>query len=116
MLAGSLDQPHSLSTRADVIAEAYEANVIAADARYRGRQLSLGGKIKEINVNEDVGVPYVILDGGNSKLDIKCVFSAGAGAQRIATQKVGLIVVISGTLAGKQKEYGSYVMMQDCRM
>ncbi len=112
---GSMDGAHGQSIRADALSEQYEKNPIAADARYRGKRLSVGGKVSKLGVDEDVGIPYVILAGADLTSGIKCVFPREAMA-KLAVHKPGSLVAISGVVDGKRREFSSQIILQDCRM
>jgi hypothetical protein len=113
--AGSMDGAHGQSIRADALYEQYEANPIAADAKYRGKRLSVGGKVGRLGVDSDVGIPYVILVGSNLSTGIKCVFPRDAMA-KLSTLKPGSMVAISGVVEGKRHEFSDQITLQDCRM
>ena len=113
--AGPMDAPHGQSIRGDALYEAYRDNPIAADARYGGKRLSVGGKVGRLGVDNDVGIPYVILVGSEVTMGIKCVFPRDAMA-KLSTLKPGSLVAISGVVHGKRNEFSDQIILHDCRM
>src|SRR5437763_788257 len=73
--AGSMDSAYGLSVRAVDLAKAYQENAVAAQAKYAGARLSVGGIITKIGIDND-GDPYIILEG-----PVHCRFSEAFNAK-----------------------------------
>ena len=76
-----------------VLSVAYEDNPIAADAQFRGKRVSVVGRIDHIG-REILGSPYIVLEN-----DVQCGFSKADEAS-VATLKKGQKVMITGTVKG----------------
>ena len=111
--ATTLDQPSGQAMRAAAFLDEYAKNEIAADAKFRDKVIALGGAVDRIGVDQEVGVPYVILSSG--MWEVKCIFPRSA-AGKIATLKPKSLVSITGTVAGKRSETSQVILLQDCRI
>jgi hypothetical protein len=72
---------------------AYEDNPIAADEQFRGKRVSVIGRIDRIG-REILGSPYIVLEN-----DIQCGFSK-ADESLIARLKKGQKVMVTGEVRG----------------
>lgn len=113
--AGSMDSSYGLAVRAVTLYEEYRKNPIAAEARYGGKRVSIGGTVGRIGIDEDVGIPYVILVAHRLDDGIKCVFPRDAIA-KLATLKPGTLIAISGIVQGRRREFSDQIILQDCRI
>ena len=84
---------------ADDLYSAYEANEIAADARFKGESVIINGKIQ--NIGKDVfGSPYVIIGGTGLMDGVQCLFPKSSAAS-LASLSKGALVTISGKVSSK---------------
>jgi hypothetical protein len=81
----------------DLVSE-YQNNRLAAGQRYGDNLLSITGIVKATGVNASK-IPYVVLDGDSSDVNVKCFFD---GPQKLDRKKVevGTSVVIRGICNG----------------
>jgi hypothetical protein len=101
--AGSMDSAYGVSVRAVDLARAYHENAVAAQGKYGGTRLSVGGIITKIGIDDD-GDPYVILEG-----PVHCKFTEAFNA-KVARLQPRTAIAISGIVVGKS----SGVVLKDC--
>lgn len=98
-----MDRAYGVSVRSVDLAKAYRDNAVAAQAKYAGVRLSVGGIITKIGIDGD-GDPYVLLEGA-----VHCRFAETFSA-KIARLQPGTAIAITGIVAGKS----SGVLLKDC--
>ncbi len=101
----------SFALDAEQLVSAYEANEVAADRTYRGRTITVSGRIRDIA--KDLGDNmYVTLEGpGDSFRAVQCTFSArheGTLAELSQGEYVRLVGHCEGLMAN--------VQLEDCRL
>jgi hypothetical protein len=120
--SGTLDGGH-LSITAQALYEEYERNELAADQKYSGRQINVGGIVQKIGKEKD-GTPYVIFrcsqahtsSGGQtipivmSGDGIQCFFDPRY-IPRLINLQPGRTFSVYGKVDGKR---GRDVIVKDC--
>ena len=109
-VAGSLDRSYGISINAVALSQAYRENEVAADAKYKGAQVSVGGTVEKIGKDED-GDSFVILAGSNG-YPVRCKFSETQNAA-VARIRVGSAIGIKGTIVGIK---GEVVTIKECSL
>lgn len=72
---------------AQTLASAYEANTVAADARFKGKRFKITGTVSDINT-DFTGVPYVTLRGGvNQFMEPQFGFEKSESEQLVSLRK-----------------------------
>ena len=107
--AASVEKPIALQAKA--LTKEYDDNELAADGKYKGKQLAVTGKIA--NIAETLGKISVSLEGHNIVKSVICSFD---DAERDAVMKLkkGQTVTLTGT--GDGLTLGLYAGMQKCRV
>jgi hypothetical protein len=106
-------QPPEVTTSAAQLSHDYEANEVAADARYKGKIVQVTGTVD--SVGKDItDTMYVSLNGGDQYQIIglvQCFFSASHQSQLAQMQK-GMMVTVKCKCDGK---FGN-ILMKGCVM
>ncbi len=100
-LVKKLDKPAEgppVIVTAEVLAKAYEGNVVAADAKYKGKFLEVTGKVLRVGKRPPGKIAVEI--GTEERLMLVCDFLAKEGQAQLAAVEVGDTVVIRGTCKG----------------
>jgi hypothetical protein len=92
------EAPAYTLSAADLVRE-YEANEIAADLKYKGKIVLLGGTVK-LRGKDIIDTLYVAYDVGNPVTTVQCYFNA-RHARRIADVALGQYIQIKGTVDRK---------------
>lgn len=92
------------------IAADYEANTVAADMKYKGKEFKVTGKITEIST-DITGDPYIVLNGVNMFLGPRLHFSKDY-LQAISTAKKGMSITVYCEGAG---DVLKAPMLHECR-
>lgn len=72
---------------AQTLASAYEANTVAADARFKGKRFKITGTVSDINT-DFTGAPYVTLRGGvNQFMEPQFGFEKSESEQLVSLRK-----------------------------
>lgn len=72
---------------AQTLASAYEANTVAADARFKGKRFKINGTVSDINT-DFTGAPYVTLRGGvNQFMEPQFGFEKSESEQLVSLRK-----------------------------
>ncbi len=103
-------QPSVIQVDAKKLAADYEANEVAADNQYKGKQAQISGTIKDIG-KDILDSPYVSFENGNSIFGVQCMFDksdANALASLTKAQKITLTGKVSGKLGN--------VIVNDCKI
>jgi hypothetical protein len=103
-------RPVVASVSSSELYSAYDANAVAADAKFKGNVAVVRGQISSIGkglMNE----PYIALASGRSLFSVQCFFSPGT-EHTLANLQKGQEVSIQGTVHGK---FGN-VLVKDCRL
>jgi hypothetical protein len=82
--------------------DAYDANEVQADLKYKGQMLYVQGIVEKIG-KDLADTPYVELKGPNAFFGVKCVFSR-SDENRLATVRKGQNLTIKGTCNGKRMD------------
>lgn len=97
---------------AQTLASAYEANTVAADARFKGKRFKISGTVASINT-DFTGDPYVTLRGGvNQFMEPQFGFDKSESGQLAALTK-GSNVTLVCTGRG---DIAKTPMSKDCKM
>jgi hypothetical protein len=89
----------------------YDANPIAADAKYRYKTMTIAGVISDID-RDILGNPYIILRGDEYGFQgVQCTFST-EHEEVIATLKKGQTIAIIGEIKGT---FLINIMVDDCQ-
>lgn len=102
--------PAAIEVTADELIQAYEANEVAADAKYEGKILNVTGVVD--NVGKDiVDTPYVVLTSGGEweVWGVQCMFDKEHEPE-LAQLAVGQTVTVQGRCSG----YLINVLVRDC--
>jgi hypothetical protein len=91
-------QPVTRRVTAKKLVGAYEANEVAADARYKGGRLRVSGRVSSIG-KTFLGTAYITLPSGDSWREVQCVFP-DEKAYRLRRLSKGDHVVVEGTCRG----------------
>ena len=117
--AGRYDTAH-LSITAQGLFDEYTRNEIAADEKYKDRQLNVGGVIQK--VGRDNGIPYITflcsettsLGTGTMTIHsaVRCLFDP-KDEHRLAQLQTGRTFSVYGTVVGKKNRE---VLLKDCSL
>ena len=103
-------QAASYTLSANQLYSEYDANEVAADAKYKDRVVVVSGYIQDIG-KELAGRAYVVI-GGQGFLDgVQCVFTEGEDST-VARLYKGQYISIKGEVSGK----GGNVILYKCRL
>lgn len=104
-----IEKPINISGT-DLVRE-YKKNELSADTRYRGRRLSVSGRIT--NIADTLGNVTVALDGGDPIINIVCSFG---DVERSAVEKLATGNTV--TLVGNNDGFiaGLYISLNDCKV
>ena len=102
----------AIAVSASDLLEDYEANEVAADQRYKDRQLIVTGKIDTIG-KDILDSMYVTLESGKEFgiTSVQCMFD-DSNAASLAQLRKGATVTVSGTCNGKLGN----VLLRDCSL
>jgi len=95
---------------AEQLFSAYQANEVAADQEYKGKNISITGKVKTVG-KDLLKTPYVSLETSNMFLGVQCMFSEKDTAKLAGLSK-GDLVTISGTVKGSTIN----IIVEDCKL
>jgi hypothetical protein len=97
---------------------AYEANVVAADQKYKGKPLVLKGLVDAID-RDGLGMSIVANDSGSYPPSIECRFHDSTREQ-LASVKKGQTVTVVGTVTGSRQDARAWqkvvVTLDGCRL
>ncbi len=100
-----------IALQAKQLTKEYDDNEIAADSKYKGKLLSVAGKISDIS--ETFGTVNVSLEGHDLVTSVMCSFEESEKA-KVATLKKGSEVTLVGRNEGSTA--GLFVGLQRCRL
>jgi hypothetical protein len=104
------DAGKDLSVQADDLYAEYEENEVAADEKYKGKEIEVSGRIVDIG-KDLLGASYITV-GGQGMLDgVQCSFSKSAESV-LARLKKGQEVKVHGRVEGKMGP----VQLKNCKM
>lgn len=106
-------QPPEVTTSAAQLSHDYEANEVAADARYKGRIVQVTGTVESVG-KDLTDTMYVSLSGGDPYQIIglvQCFFAASHQSELARMQK-GMMVTVKCKCDGK---FGN-ILMKGCAM
>lgn len=84
---------------ADEIVQDYADNAIAADVKYKGKQLTIEGTITDFGIDDSDGIPEVYLGSGTILEAVHCTFPKSA-IDQLSKLKKGQQLRIKGILLG----------------
>jgi tRNA_anti-like len=93
------------------LARAYEANSVAADAQFKGKDFKISGAVSDINT-DFMGRPYITMSGGNQFMQPQFQFSK-SDMQQMAALKKGMKITILCTGRG---DVAKIPMSDDCKI
>ena len=105
--AKAAEKPIAIDAKA--LTKEYDDNELAADGKYKGKLLSVTGKISDIS--ETFGSVNVSLEGHQLLQTVMCSFEPSE-KQKVAALKKGAIVTLIGT--GDGSTAGLYVGLEKC--
>jgi hypothetical protein len=114
---GNIEKPASnvppITVSANQLIEAYKANELAADDKYKGKPLIVSGRLSDIS--ETLGSLQADLAGNNDLefINVKCSFNDDQ-RQSLSALKKGSTVTFSGT--GDGMTAGLYVGLTNCKV
>jgi hypothetical protein len=105
-----------VSTNAAQIIQDYKANEVRADSQYKGRLVTVTGKIDSIS-KDILDSAYVTLSDGTEFgfISVQCTFGEPISpqqTQRLESLSKGQIITVSGMCSGK---FGN-VLLSDCTL
>lgn len=77
----------------------YDANEIAADSKYKGKTITIRGRLRDIGVDIS-GNPYLIVGGSGGFEGVQCSFDS-RDKSSLANLKKGHAVTVRGIIHGK---------------
>lgn len=89
----------SKAITAQELADAYQANEVAADEQYKGKQVTVTGRIKSIGKDIFDKIPYVEIETSEQLTSIRCIFSS-KDVNILSSLARGESIAISGTVRG----------------
>lgn len=104
------DQPPIKITAKNLTKE-YEENELAADGKYKDKQLAVSGKVS--NIAETFGNVTVSLEGFNGVVSVMCSFEESE-KENVAKLKKGQNVILKGK--GDGSTGGLYVGLEACKI
>ena len=118
-IAISFAQAYNVSIAAEALIKAYYENEVAANSKYAGVNVSVGGIVHRVG-QDDLGNPYVILNGATSQTTsasaghLRCNFSDTYSAQ-VAKLHPNALIAIHGTIVGA-KSQGREIILKNCSL
>ena len=97
-----------ISVSANTLAAAYTANEVAADDKYKGKELTVSGTVESIG-KDITDTSYVTLAASGDIFGVQCMFDDQYKGQLAKLQK-GQRVQLHGTCKGKTLN----VILADC--
>ena len=104
-----LPEPRPAAIPSTTIIKDYEADPVAADAKYKDQVFVIQGRIT--NINDVFGTQALLLRDSEAETGLQCYLSDNADAARVA---VGDAVVIEGRVRGG--DLGFFMVVDDCRV
>lgn len=98
------------SVSANELVEAYEANTVAADAKFKGHRFIINAKISDINT-DFTGSPVLVLAGGVNQFSLPQAELAESERQTAAALKKGQRISLGCTGKG---DIAKTPMMNEC--
>jgi hypothetical protein len=84
---------------ADTIVQDYTDNAIAADVKYKGKELTIEGTIADFGIDDSDGTPAIYLGSGGILEAVHCMFPKSA-INQLSKLKKGQQLRIKGILLG----------------
>ena len=117
LLAAATDPDGRIVVSAEELARAYYENVVAADARFKGKALTVTGRVDRIQrhiENPDPELPVVLLNTGDETGIgyIVCLWKKGEPESPLASVKKGARITLHCVGAGGPVN----VELRDCRL
>ena len=100
-----------IAVEAKALTKEYDENELAADGKYKGKLLTVSGKISDIA--ETFGSVTVSLEGHQFLQTVMCTFESSEKS-KVAALKKGSQVTLIGT--GEGSTAGLYVGLEKCRV
>lgn len=91
----------------------YEANVIAADEKYKGKEIIIYGLIGDIG-KALFDVPYLTLTWKTFQFEAVCAYFKRKEAKKLAKLRKGQMVRLKGKVDGRMPIVG--VILRDCEI
>ena len=103
----------TISINASDLFDAYDANEVKADEKYKGKLLKISGTIKDIG-KEIMDDSYITLKSSNPYeiISVQCMFSDEAEAKKLGDLKKGDKIKILGECDGVTVN----VLIKDCKI
>lgn len=100
-------QSPSYTLDADQLRGEYDANVVAADNKYKGKVVAVSGKVQIIGKEGDSA--YIVMGLGGVFNGVKCMFTQ-SGESAVASLSEGARVTVKGVVKGKH----GHVLLRNC--
>jgi len=105
------EQPSEITISATQLYREYDANQVAADAKYKDKIATVSGRVQ--NIGKDITDTAYLVIGGEGFLDgVQCMFSEGQQSE-IANIQKGMSVTAKGKISGQA--IGN-VLMRNCSL
>lgn len=105
----TLPEPGPEAIPSTTIIRDYEADPVAADAKYKDQRLVIQGRLT--NINDVFGTQALLLRDSEAEIGLQCYLTDNADAEKVA---VGDNVVIEGIVRGG--ELGFFMVVDACRV
>lgn len=103
-------EPEYIEVTAAQLFADYEANEVAADAKYQDAAIKVTGTIGDIG-KDILDTPYVTLTTENSFLNVQCMFDKADASALVDLQK-NQRITLTGEVSGKLGN----LLIKDCRI
>jgi len=99
-IIGEQRETSIISTTAQELASAYDANTVEADMKFKGKSYYVSGVVESINT-DFLNQPYLVLDGRVDEfMQPQFIFDNSSGKDRLASLRRGMGVMLICTGAG----------------
>lgn len=100
--------PEAIKVTPSTLISEYEANGVAADAKYKDKLVEITGIVRSID-KDILDTPYIALETSEILSGVQCMFEKGDEA-KLANVKKGQSITLQGNLSGKLGN----VIVRDC--
>lgn len=100
--------PEAIKVTPNILITEYEANGVAADAKYKGNLVEVTGIVGSID-KDILDTPYIAFESSNIINSVQCMFEKGDESV-LATIKKGQSITLRGEVTGQLMN----VIVRDC--
>ena len=105
----SAPEPEAIKVTPDILLSEYNANGVAADAKYKDNLLEITGVVRSID-KDIMNTPYIAFESGSNMFEsVQCMFKKG-DEPTLATVEKGQNITLRGQMSGKLGN----VIVRDC--